>query len=104
MNNGATVTFSAPTTGTYKGVLFFQDRSITSSVVASFQGGAAMKLTGSLYFPTTQVQYTNGAAGVNFATAIIAYEVLFTSSAAYIKHDSTGASTGMSTTSMNLIQ
>ena len=31
IQNGVSVTFSAPTSGTYQGVLFFQDRSITSS-------------------------------------------------------------------------
>ena len=85
IDNSATVTLSAQPSGTYQGVLFFQDRSITTSNVETFTGGATMKLTGSLYFPTTQVQYTNGASGVTFATAIVAYKVLFTSSAAYIK-------------------
>jgi hypothetical protein len=62
-----------------------------------------MKLTGTLYFPTTEVIYENGASGVSFATAVVADTVLFTSDA-NIKHDSTGASTGMFTSSVALMQ
>jgi len=103
INNSATVTLSAPTSGTYQGILFYQNRSITSSNAATFDGGAAMKLTGTLYFPTTEVIYENGASGVSFATAVVADTVLFTSDA-NIKHDSTGASTGMFTSSVALMQ
>jgi len=56
-----TVSLAAPTSGTYQGVLFFQDRSINNTALSSsFAGGANMTLTGSLYFPTTALAFNNG--------------------------------------------
>jgi len=61
INNGMTVSLAAPTSGTYQGVLFFQDRSINNTALSSsFAGGANMTLTGSLYFPTTALAFNNG--------------------------------------------
>jgi hypothetical protein len=100
--NGATVTVSAPTSGVYQGVLFYQDRSITSSSNASFAGGAAMNLTGSLYFPTTNVAFSNGVSGAD-TTAIVAKQVSFVGGA-NIKYDPTGALTGLIAKSIALMQ
>jgi len=61
INNGMTVSLAAPTSGTYQGVLFFQDRSINNTALSSsFAGRANMTLTGSLYFPTTALAFNNG--------------------------------------------
>ena len=103
VQNGASVTFSAPTSGTYLGVLFFQDRSITSSQNAVFAGGSTMQLTGSLYFPTTDVSFSNGSSVTAYNTAIVAKQLSFTSSA-YFKYDSTGSKTGLVTQSVALVQ
>lgn len=103
IQNGVSVTFSAPTSGTYLGVLFFQDRSITSSQNAVFTGGATMNLTGSLYFPTTDVSYSNGTSTTAYNTAIVANELSFTSSA-YFKYDPTGLKTGLFSNSVALVQ
>ena len=61
MNNGVSVTLSAPTTGPLAGVLMFQDRSVAGGAASAFSGGASLKMTGALYFPTTALQYYNGA-------------------------------------------
>ena len=103
VQNGVSVSFSAPTSGTYRGVLFFQDRSIVSSQNATFAGGATMQLTGSLYFPTTGVSFSNGSSSVAYNTAIVAKQLSFTSSA-YFKYDSTGSKTGLVTQSVALVQ
>jgi hypothetical protein len=102
MSNGANVTLSAPTSGTYLGVLFFQDRSITSSSNATFTGGATMLLTGSLYFPTTYVSFSNGTSTTAY-TAIVADEVSFTGGAS-INYDNTGLKTGLFSKSVSLVQ
>jgi hypothetical protein len=47
-----TLNLIAPVTGTYEGILFFQDRSVVSSAGNIIAGGSA-KLEGALYFPTT---------------------------------------------------
>jgi len=103
VGNSVNVTFSAPTSGTYLGVVFFQDRSITSSNNALFTGGATMKITGSLYFPTTIVQFSNGSAATSYSMAIIANQVWF-SGGTNIKYDSTGLSTGLFSKSAGLVQ
>ena len=101
--NGVSVTFSAPTSGAYLGVLFFQDRAITSSTNATFAGGASMQLTGSLYFPTTDVSFSNGTTTAAYSTAIVAKQVWFTGGA-NIKYDSTGLKTGLFSKSVALVQ
>jgi hypothetical protein len=51
------VTLSAPTSGYYEGVLFYQDPGADSSLVSALEGTSNMSLTGALYFPNTQVRY-----------------------------------------------
>jgi len=58
IGNNASLTFTAPTTGTYDGILFFQDRADTNA--ASIQGGASSSLTGILYFPAAALSIGNG--------------------------------------------
>lgn len=92
--NGVSVNFSAQTSGPYLGVLFFQDRAITSGNNATFAGGAVMKLTGSLYFPSTYVSFSNGSSAEVNSTAIVATQVSFTGGT-NIKYDPTGLQTGL---------
>jgi hypothetical protein len=101
--NGANVTFSGPTSGTYLGVLFFQDRTIASSSNATFAGGATMKLTGSLYFPTTYVLFNNGSSAEANSTAIVAKQVSF-AGGTNIKFDPTGLQTGLFSKAVALVQ
>jgi hypothetical protein len=102
ISNGAAVTFSAPTTGTYAGILFYGDRTITSSNGASFAGGVQMNLTGTLYFPSTSVTYSNGSGTAGYV-GIVANQVSFTGGTT-IKYDSTGQKTGLFISSVALIQ
>jgi Flp pilus assembly protein TadG len=100
--NGVTVTFSAPTSGIYQGILFFQNRSITSGNNATFAGGASMQLNGTLYFPTTDVSFSNGSGNTAY-TAIVASQVSFTGGS-NMKYDSTGQKTGLFVDGVALIQ
>lgn len=59
--NGANVTMSAPASGSYQGILFYQDRSIASPGGSTFAGGANMHLSGSLYFSKAALTIDNGA-------------------------------------------
>jgi Flp pilus assembly protein TadG len=101
--NGVNVTLSAPTSGAYLGVLFFQNRLITSSSNAIFGGGATMLLSGSLYFPTTDVSFSNGTTAEANSTAIVAKQISFTGGA-NIKYDSTGLKTGLFSKAVALVQ
>jgi len=59
-SGGTSETLSAPTTGTWAGILFFQDRGIAAGAASSFSGGAMAVLNGTLYFPTTNLSYSGG--------------------------------------------
>ena len=75
IGSGVTVNIGAPTSGTYAGILFFQDSSAsgaTSTSVNSFNGGSTCTLNGALYFPTTTVDYANG--NSSEYTLVVAYD------------------------------
>src|SRR5579871_3944050 len=63
-NGGAQINFSAPTSGTYSGILFYGDRT-QPTASQSFNGNGSSTMTGALYFPTQQVQMNGNFTGVN---------------------------------------
>ncbi|TPI52673.1 hypothetical protein FJ420_32340 [Mesorhizobium sp. B3-1-3] len=71
INGNATVTLSAPTSGTYSGVLFYGDRT-GNSASSNFNGNAASLLTGAIYFPRQQVNYLGNFSGKNGCTQVVA--------------------------------
>lgn len=71
MNGNATVTMSAPTSGTYSGVLFYGDRTGTTTQ-STFNGTATSLLTGAIYFPKQQVNYLGNFSGKNGCTQVVA--------------------------------
>jgi Putative Flp pilus-assembly TadE/G-like len=77
---GSNSFLSAPDTGTYAGILFFQDRSITSNSSgsgSSIAGGSGVAVQGTLYFPTTNLQYSGTSTNTHY-TIIIADTVKIT--------------------------
>ncbi len=80
--NGPLFQLSAPTTGPYKGILFFQDRNATGAS-SVFGGGSAaqMRLSGALYFKTTGVSFNGGSSttGASY-TYIVANNMIFNGS------------------------
>lgn len=69
-NGNATMQLSAPTSGTYSGMLFFGDRSGTGN--NTFNGTASSQLTGAIYFPTEAVNYLGNFSGQQGCTQIVA--------------------------------
>lgn len=59
----ATVKMTAPTTGPTAGILFFGDRN-SSGLSEKFNGGVSQTLSGALYFPTNNVEYSGQSGGV----------------------------------------
>jgi Flp pilus assembly protein TadG len=60
INSQANLVLTAPSSGTYKGVLFYRDRR-ASNLEMKINGGASSKLTGALYFPTSDITYAGHA-------------------------------------------
>ena len=76
------VTLRAPTTGSYKGLLFYQNPAVTwaannGSIIA---GSAASVYDGIIYFPTTNLDYTGNSSttvgGTDGYTLLIAYNMI----------------------------
>jgi Flp pilus assembly protein TadG len=58
IDGGANVNFTAPTSGPYKGILFFQSRTNTTEAILT--GGSAMNLNGAVYAKTAKISYSGG--------------------------------------------
>ena len=79
INGGAKLVMSAPTSGTYDGILFYQDRRATTSttIVNKINGNSSSLMSGAIYFPNQQLQI-NGTAGLNFSCAqFVSYVIEF---------------------------
>ena len=71
----STLNLSAPSTGNYAGLAFFQDRG-ASSGTDSFSGTTNMNINGAIYFPKQTVNYSGGAAtGGAQCTQLVAFKV-----------------------------
>src|SRR6202171_4471906 len=73
-NDNGSVNLVAPTSGSMSGILFFQDRTITSTAVNLIGGGNA-KYQGTFYFPTTEIQLSQGSAVPAAYTIIVAKRI-----------------------------
>jgi putative Flp pilus-assembly TadE/G-like protein len=93
--NGSTVTLAAESSGTYQGVLFYQDRSMAAPGASTFAGGATMNLSGSLYFPHGTLDVNNGSGTSGTTMAIVADMVNF-QGGAHLLADAGGTKTGLS--------
>jgi hypothetical protein len=70
ITGSGTVTLSAPTSGPYQSVLFFEDRNAPSGQVDSILGSSTLNLVGDLYFKNSEVDL--GGSGSSTDVAIVA--------------------------------
>lgn len=80
INAGASVTLSAPTSGDYEGLAFFQDRGapeINSGAPNKFNGGGTMNISGALYFPKQLIQYSGGNSSGAGCMRMVALQIEF---------------------------
>src|SRR5262249_46792025 len=80
----AVVNVTAPTSGTYSGLAFFQNRTIcsgnTNACGNTLGGGSTQNIQGAIYFPKNAVGYNGGASSGSLAatcTQLIAYQLSF---------------------------
>ena len=87
VNGGSTLTLTAPRTDAASplptaGFVFYQDRNDTAA--AYLNGGAAMSLSGTLYFPSAQVTYNGGSSTpTSQCTLLISDTMKFTGSTGF---------------------
>jgi len=70
-NGSAHISFSAPTSGTYSGILFFGDRT-QPNAIQKFNGDGTSSMTGNIYFPSQQVQMNGNFSGINGCMHVVA--------------------------------
>jgi Flp pilus assembly protein TadG len=79
INGGSTLNITAPDTGTYKGVLLYQDRRtpvMSDNVIIN--GNSTSLLRGAIYVPRNEIQM-NGTTGMNVnCLQLIGYRMVFT--------------------------
>jgi hypothetical protein len=57
--NSTTVTLTAPTSGTYSGIVLMSSPTATSSITQSFVNSSTLKILGAVYFPNQIISYSN---------------------------------------------
>lgn len=77
VNGGATVSMSAPTSGEYSGIAFYQDRRSPIGISSKFNGGSTMNITGAIYMPQGQLTFNGGNSINGSCTQIISNTVGF---------------------------
>ena len=79
INGGATLNLTAPQTGTYAGILMYQDRRATmGSQSNKVNGNSSSKLQGAIYFPGQEVEFS-GTTGMDInCIQLVARRLTFT--------------------------
>lgn len=80
----ANVSFTAQTTGSYAGILFYQDRANTTSATLSSGDGAGFE--GALYFPSAFLEYSNSRPTTANYLILVAKTLAFYRDTAKIQH------------------
>jgi Flp pilus assembly protein TadG len=92
--------FTAPTSGVYKGILFFQDRNTPSTLVNKLAGNGAVTLTGLIYMPTTQLDFRGGSSGAAVQSFIVARKLRFVGNSYVAATGSSIQPSGLTTVSL----
>lgn len=81
-NGNATINLTAPTSGTYSGMLFYGDRT-QATAVNKLNGNASTNMTGAIYFPSQEVDFLGNFSGSNGCTQVVADTIYYTGSATF---------------------
>lgn len=77
VNGSAELDLTAPSSGTYEGILFYQDRDAPSGTTNKLNGGSNNILKGTVYFPNQHVEFSGGSTGVSNCMRLVADTVKF---------------------------
>jgi Flp pilus assembly protein TadG len=80
INGNAQINVTAATSGTYSGILFFGSRS-NAMATQTLNGTATSSMTGTIYFPTQEVDYLGNFTGANGCTHVISDKVYWSGNA-----------------------
>ena len=80
INGGANIQLTAPASGTYAGVLFYQDRRAQDSGANNINGNASSILQGAVYMPSQEVSFSGNSGMTTQCVQIVSRRVTFTGS------------------------
>jgi Flp pilus assembly protein TadG len=84
MTGNVTAALSAPTSGPYTGILFYEDPTVVTTAGDKITGGSTMSLTGALYFPASSLEFNGGSSATTGDTIVVAYTVTFSGGSSYL--------------------
>ncbi|WP_313808909.1 pilus assembly protein TadG-related protein [Sphingobium sp.] len=91
INGGATLNLSAPTSGTYSGVLFYQDRRALDSGTNLINGNASSSLQGAFYFPGQAMSFSGTSGMTTNCVKMVSKRVTFIGNSSIVNQcDNTG--------------
>ena len=102
ITGSAIVNLTAPNSGTYQGVAFYQDRNVSYAAANSIANSGSGNITGTYYFPTTAFNFTGASAAATKAAFVV--NTLTITGSSSLSNDSTGTYTGLAKTQATLIQ
>jgi Flp pilus assembly protein TadG len=90
ISGGSTANLTAPTSGTWAGILMFQDPLNTAK--ATFSGGSSGNIQGAIYFPTTQMlTFSGGSSSTPESVTLDAWKITISGGSAYLGTTATGS-------------
>jgi Flp pilus assembly protein TadG len=72
------IVLNAPSSGTYKGLLFYQDAKATTTQASSVRGDSTSNMTGAFYFPSTSLDFAGNSGGLSECVEVVANTITFT--------------------------
>lgn len=90
-NGGAEINLTAPTSGTYSGVLFYQDRN-DSGYQHVINGNSSSSFQGAMYFPSSEVKMLGSGSVAGGCLQLIADTIYFSGNSNF-EHDCASAGT-----------
>ncbi|MBC2664112.1 Tad domain-containing protein [Novosphingobium flavum] len=103
INGGAKLNITAPTSGTYKGILFYQDRNAVAGTTNKINGNSSSVLDGAIYFPKQYVTF-NGTTGMDTkCIQIVARQVTFTGNSTIQNNCTNSGSQSITGTQVRLV-
>jgi hypothetical protein len=101
LSGSAIISLTAPASGSYRGVLVYQDRSSTYASSNTISGSVPINGSGTFYFPSTKLNLSGSMSAGSFALVVWDLNV---SGSATLDQDATGTLTGLAKSAPGLIQ
>jgi hypothetical protein len=92
--------FSPPTTGPYKGILFFQDRDTPTTAANILAGNGVVDLSGLVYMPTAQLDFRGGSSSASLDLFLVTRKLRFVGNSYLSTGGATIQPSGLTTVSL----